>query len=109
MVSVVKCLICNQQLRYSRSDPSELIDHLRLEHLLEKQRSNKEFESLEETRQKASLDLKNSLKRNSDSLRNLIDREIQTEVDWSHFASMSNQGIFYIRLCQLFEEKSSGK
>jgi predicted nucleic acid-binding OB-fold protein len=93
MVSVVKCLICNQQLKYSRSDPSELIDHLRLQHRLESQRSKKSFESLEEVKKKASVDLNNSLKRNSDSLRSLIDKEVQTEINWRFFATMEDQSM----------------
>lgn len=93
MLSVVKCQICNDELVYSRKDPSELIEHIRRKHPLLSQRSRKSSESLKESKERASVDLKNSLKKNSDSLRSLIDREIQTEVDWSFFVAMaSNQG-----------------
>lgn len=90
MVLVVKCLICNKALSYSHCDPSELIQHVKLEHPLLGQRSKKSEEKQREARERAANDLKHSLKRNSDSLRSLIDREIQTEVDWSFFEAMAS-------------------
>lgn len=91
MVLVVKCLICDKELKYSNSDPSELIEHVTVEHPLG-QRSKKSMQKQEESREKASNDLKHSLKRNSVSLRSLIDREVQTEVDWKYFTMSSNSG-----------------
>lgn len=90
MVLVVKCLICNKELNYTHCDPSELIQHVKTEHPLVGQRTRKSKESLSGSRERLGSDLKYSLKRNSDSLRSLIDKEIQTEVDWSYFRKMSS-------------------
>jgi hypothetical protein len=64
---------------------------VKTEHPLVGQRARKSQESRRESKEKASNDLKHSLKRNSDSLRSLIDKEIQTEIDWSYFQKMSSK------------------
>lgn len=91
MVLVVKCLICNKELSYSHCDPSELILHVKTEHPLVGQRVRKAEESRRESKEKTRNDLQHSLKRNSDSLRSLIDKEIQTEIDWKYFRKMSSK------------------
>jgi hypothetical protein len=92
MVSVVKCLICNQELKYSPSDPSELIEHLNTEHQLQSKRSRKSTESLRKSKESFSSDLRNSLEKNSKSLASLIDKEIQTEVDFKLIRLMMSEG-----------------
>lgn len=74
MVLVVKCLICGKELNYSQSDPTELIQHVKTEHPLKKK-------SKADQQERVKNDLSQSLKRNSVSLKHLIDKEIQTEVD----------------------------
>jgi BED zinc finger len=91
MVLVVKCLICNKELNYTHSDPSELIQHVKTEHPLVGAKERKSEQSRRESKEKAANDLKHSLKRNSDSLRSLIDKEIQTEIDWKYFQKMSSK------------------
>jgi hypothetical protein len=40
MVLVVKCLICNKELTYTKGNPSELITHLKFEHPSLRQKRN---------------------------------------------------------------------
>lgn len=87
MVLVVRCLICQKELPYSQSDSSELIKHVQTEHPLASQKPRKSLEKTHERSLKAKEDLK-ALKQNSASLNSLIDREIQTDLAWSHFVKM---------------------
>lgn len=89
MVLVVKCLICHKELPYKQSDPSELIEHVRTEHPLASRRSRQSVEKSHERKAKTENDL-GSLKRNSASLRSLIDKEVQTDFVWNHFVKMNN-------------------
>lgn len=91
MVLVVKCLICNKELTYLQSDPSELVAHVRLEHPSVNQRTRKSTTKHNEARAKAAHDIEQSLSRNSESLQSLIDREVQTDIIWSHFEKMNQQ------------------
>ena len=88
MVLVVKCLICHKELPYSKSDPSQLIDHVKTEHPTSHQRSRKSVVKNPERKFKAQNELE-ILKRNSASLRSLVDKEIQTDFVWSHFMKMN--------------------
>lgn len=90
MVLIVRCLICSKELPYTQSDPSVLFEHIRAEHPLASQRSRKSCEKNQETQAKVTSDLE-TLKRNSASLKSLIDKEIQTDVAWSYFVTMDNQ------------------
>lgn len=91
MVLVVKCLICNKELTYTQSDPSELVAHVRQEHPSVNQRTRKSTTKQNEAKAKAALDIGQSLSRNSESLQSLIDREVQTDIIWSHFEKMNQQ------------------
>lgn len=90
MVLVVKCLICHKELPYTQTDPSELINHVRTEHPLASHRSRKSVKEIQSRKARAQNDLQN-LKRNSASLKSLIDKEIQTEFVWDHFIKMNKQ------------------
>lgn len=85
MVLVVKCLICNKELTYTQSDPSELHWHLKNEH---PQRTKILIDSRRE-REKSQEDLRRSLKLNAQILKKQINKEVQTSIDWRYFERMS--------------------
>lgn len=90
MVLVVRCLICAKELTYTKSDPSQLIHHVRSEHPQRSRDSEEIIVVDQQRREKTSSELRESLGRNSASLSNLIDKEAQTEVDWRFFARMAD-------------------
>ena len=85
MVLVVKCLICSKELAYTQSDPSELISHVKSEHPLVNQRTTRK------ATKKDKIDLRQSLDLNAKSFKELIDREIQTDINWKDFYKMNPQ------------------
>lgn len=90
MVLAVKCLICNKELTYTQSDPSELIHHIKTEHPLH---INCKKTTADSRRRKESsqYDLDKSLRRNTESLNSVIDKEAQTDINWKYFEKMSYQ------------------
>lgn len=90
MVLVVKCLICNKELKYTHNDSSELILHVRTEHPLVSKEARESAEGRRD-QEKSLVDLDLGLRQNSESLKKLIDQQIQTDIDWRHFR-MFTQG-----------------
>lgn len=91
MVLVVKCLICKKELTYTQNDPSELITHVRKEHPLVELKKKREFqEDRRDFREEATRDWRQSLEFNAGILKTLIDKEIQTKIDWKYFVKMND-------------------
>lgn len=88
MVLIVKCLICNKELTYTQDDPKDLITHMKREHPLVQGR--KKHSEDQDFREKVKKDWRQSLEFNAEILNSLIDKEVQTEVDWNYFVKMSD-------------------
>lgn len=95
MVLVVKCLICNKELTYTQCDPSELIAHIKREHPSVGKRSGKPAtvhkEAKTKSERRVESDIRESLIKNSTSLENLIDKEVQTNIVWNNFEMINRK------------------
>lgn len=85
MVLAVKCLICNASLTYTQHDPTPLINHVKQSHPSVPQ-SSKYSQGRKERFEK---DLRQSLELNSEALKSVIDKEIQTDIAWKDLFKMS--------------------
>lgn len=84
MVLVVKCLICQKELNYSKSDPSELVNHMKLEHRTERK-------SKESLRGKHDQQVETSFTEVPKIVNKVVENSSQTDATMSFGESSSRQ------------------
>ena len=86
MVLVVKCLICQKELTYTKGNPSPLVAHVKFDHPNLNQKAKGTENDLKETVDKA---VEASLERNSKNIFTLINKSAQTDVGGEKLLKMS--------------------